>query len=87
MCTPPYASIEDGKDRCKPPQIRDPRVRFRDADFGAPEGGQLFGWYRQCKIKENGLKIEGVTYKDTRFGPLQGVSYLDTGTLQDAGHL
>ncbi len=24
---------------------------------------------------------------DARFGPLQGVSYLDTGTLQDTGHL
>ncbi len=40
-------------------QISDPRVRFWDTDFRAPEGGHLFGRYLQCKTKENGLKIEG----------------------------
>ncbi len=57
-CSTNTASRTDGK----PPQISDPRVRFWDSDFGPPEGGHLFGRYLQCKIKENGLKIEEVTY-------------------------
>jgi hypothetical protein len=44
---------------CWYPPISDPRVRFWDADFGPLEGGHLFGRYLQCKIKDNGLKIEG----------------------------
>ncbi len=55
---------------------------------GPHRGGHLFGRYLQSKNKGNGLKKEGVTYSDARFGPLRGgVSYLDTGTLQDTGHL
>jgi hypothetical protein len=46
-----------------PKKISDPRVRLWDAGFGPPEwGGHFFGRYLRCKIKENGLKIEGVTY-------------------------
>ncbi len=50
--------------RKKNPQISDLRVRFWDADFKPSEarGGHLFGWFLQCKIKENGLKIGRVTH-------------------------
>ncbi len=39
------------------PQIIDPPLlHFWDADFRPQMGGHLFGWYVQCKMKENGLK-------------------------------
>jgi hypothetical protein len=70
----------------KPPQISDPWVCFWD-DFRPPEGGHIFGRYLQCKVKENGLKIEGSLIRTLVSGPSRGVSYLDMGTLQDMGHL
>ncbi len=39
--------------------------------ISGPQWGHLFGWYLQCKIKENGLK-NMVGYQDARSRPLQG---------------
>ncbi len=59
-----------------------------DADFKPPEGGHLFGRYLLCKTKKKCLKKRGCCLLGRSFrGPPGGVSYLDTGMLQDAGHL
>ncbi len=68
--------------------VTPPRVRFWDADFRPLEGGHLFGRYLQCKIKENGLKKKrGSLIRTLVSGLSPRVSYLDTCTLQAAGHL
>ncbi len=68
------------------PQISDSRYASGTLISGPHRGGvTFFGRYLQCTIKE--LKIEVVHLLERSFRTLRGISYLDTGTLQDTGHL